>query len=135
MASLVGTWDLVESQNWDEYLKEIGVGMIMRTAASKMKPTAIISRDGNTWTLKSVSTLKTTEITGTEGVEFEEKTPDDRVVKSTIRVEGEKMIQEQRDRKTGEVVTTIVREVVDGKLVATITAGKVVCKRIYSRTA
>lgn len=72
MASLVGTWDLVESQNWEEYLKEIGVGMIMRKAATSFKPTAIISRDGNKWTLKSVSTLKTTEITATEGVEFDE---------------------------------------------------------------
>nr|WLG17460.1 fatty acid-binding protein B [Brachionus koreanus] len=134
MASLVGTWDLVDSQNWEEYLKEIGMGMIMRKAATSFKPTSIISRDGNKWTLKSVSTLKTTEITATEGVEFDEKTPDDRNVKSLIKIDGEKMIHEQRDKK-GELVTVIVREVVDGKLVATITAGKVVCKRIYSRTA
>lgn len=72
MANLVGTWDLVDSENWEEYLKEIGVGMIMRKAATSFKPTSIISRDGNMWTLKSVSTLKTTEVKATEGVEFDE---------------------------------------------------------------
>ena len=50
----------------------MGVGMVMRTAASAIKPTVVVEKNGNQWTLKTLSTLKNTELTATEGVEFEE---------------------------------------------------------------
>ena len=61
-------------------------------------------------------------------------TPDDRKVKSTIRRDGNRLVQEQKDPKSGKL-TIIVREVIDGKFVQTYTLGSVVCKRIYKRTA
>lgn len=72
MSKLVGTWDIESSENWDEYLKEIGVGFVMRKTAAGLKPTNVITNNGNQWTIKSVSTLKTTELNFTEGVEFDE---------------------------------------------------------------
>jgi hypothetical protein len=70
--SLVGTWDLESSENFDEYMKELGVGLILRKTAGSIKPTVIISNNGDSWTLKMQSTLKSSEITGTLGVEFDE---------------------------------------------------------------
>ena len=69
---LVGTWDLEESENWEEYMKEMGVGLVMRKAAASIKPTVIISNNGNQWTFKLQSTLKNSETNATEGVEFSE---------------------------------------------------------------
>jgi fatty acid-binding protein 3 len=49
-----------------------GVGLIMRKAGGSVKPTVIISNNGNQWTIKLQSTFKNSEISFTEGVEFNE---------------------------------------------------------------
>jgi fatty acid-binding protein 3 len=72
MSKLVGTWDFEASENWDEFMKELGVGLIMRKAASAIKPTVIIENNGTQWTLKTHSTLKNIDVTITEGVEHDE---------------------------------------------------------------
>ena len=46
-----------------------------------LKPDFIVSKDGDTWKMVSSSTFKTTEVSFQEGVEFDETTADDRVVK------------------------------------------------------
>jgi len=45
------------------------------------KPTTIISKEGDVFTLKTVSTFKSTEINFKLGEEFDETTADDRAVK------------------------------------------------------
>ena len=60
-------------------------------------------------------------------------TADGRKSKSIVRLDGEKLIHEQRSPETNELVTTIVREVVGDKFVQTLTAGGVKCIRTYSR--
>lgn len=72
MSKLVGVWNLVESENWDEYLKTMGVGYITRKAAGTIKPTLTISNEGNNWTLKLTSTFKNSETNFTDGVAFDE---------------------------------------------------------------
>ena len=130
---LVGTWNLESSENWEEYMKELGVGLITRKAAATIKPTVIISNNGTQWTFKMQSTLKNSEQTATEGVEFNETTIDGRESKSLVTRDGAKLIHEQRDPKTNELKTRIVREIVGDNFVQTLTAGSVVCKRIYKR--
>jgi len=44
----------------------------MRKAGGSVKPTVIISNNGNQWTIKLQSTFKNSEISFTEGVEFDE---------------------------------------------------------------
>lgn len=58
---------------------------------------------------------------------------DGRKSKTTFSMEGDKMIQIQKDPKTGEVITTITREVQGDKLVSTLQAGSVIAKRVYKR--
>lgn len=72
MSKLVGTWDLESSENWDEYMKELGVGFVTRKAAATIKPTLTITNDGTKWTLKLTSTLKNSETSFEENVEFDE---------------------------------------------------------------
>nr|KAF6378026.1 fatty acid binding protein 3 [Myotis myotis] len=58
--AFAGTWKLVDSKNFDDYMKSIGVGFATRQVASMTKPTTIIEINGDTITLKTQSTFKMT---------------------------------------------------------------------------
>ncbi len=107
--------------------------MVNRKLAAGMKPDLFVTNNGSNWSIKSVSTLKTTEVNATENVEFDEETLDGRKCKSVITNDGQRLTHVQKDASTGAVSTTIVREVVGDKLVMTLTAGSVTCKRIYKK--
>uniref|UniRef100_A0A8C6HCB0 Cytosolic fatty-acid binding proteins domain-containing protein n=1 Tax=Mus spicilegus TaxID=10103 RepID=A0A8C6HCB0_MUSSI len=79
--AFVGTWKLVSSENFDDYMKEVGVGFATRKVAGMAKPNMIISVNGDLVTIRSESTFKNTEISFKLGVEFDEITADDRKVK------------------------------------------------------
>ncbi|CAM4749713.1 unnamed protein product [Rotaria magnacalcarata] len=85
--ALNGTWEYVDGEHFDEYMKEIGVGLTTRLAAKSIKPRLIISENGGKWTVRSESSVKTTSYDFTPGVEFAETTADGRDVKSTIKFE------------------------------------------------
>ncbi|CAF4578348.1 unnamed protein product [Rotaria sp. Silwood1] len=79
--ALKGSWDYVDGENFDAYMKEIGVGMIMRMTAKGVKPRLIISENNGTWTLRTESSIKTLSSDFVPGVEFDETTADGRHVK------------------------------------------------------
>ena len=82
------------------------------------------------------SYLKTLEIKDIPTFFFSiQATPDGRKAKSTITLEGEKLIHLERDPGTHEVVSTITREVVGDKLINTFVAtkGNVTAVRRYTR--
>lgn len=57
---------------------------MMAAIGSKARPTLYVSIDGDTWTLKSESTFKSSTIHFKLGVEFDETTADDRKMKVRI---------------------------------------------------
>ncbi|MCI4392067.1 hypothetical protein PGIGA_G00141850 [Pangasianodon gigas] len=126
--AFVGTWNLKESKNFDEYMKALGVGFATRQVGSMTKPTTIISIDGDVIMLKTVSTFRNTEIKFKVGEEFDETTADDRKVKSLVTLDGNKLVHVQKwDGKE----TSLVREVDGNSLTLTLTLGDVVCTRSY----
>lgn len=80
--AFVGTWKQVDSKNFDDHMKSIGVGFAARQVTSMTKPATIIEVSGDTITVKSQSTFKNTKISFKLGVEFDETAADDRKVKS-----------------------------------------------------
>ncbi|XP_003782574.1 fatty acid-binding protein 9 [Otolemur garnettii] len=126
----LGTWKLVSSENFEEYLKELGVDAATRKLAMSMKPTIKISVNGETVNIKIESSLKNTEISFKPGEEFDETTPDNRKVKSTITLDNGTMIHVQ---KWLGKETTIKRKIVDGKMVMECTMNKVVSTRTYEK--
>ena len=91
--TLIGAWDYVsdvdrfernpsllqvDGDNFDEFMKELGVGMMMRMAAKGVKPRLVIAANGEKWSIRSESTFKTVGYDFTPGVEFNETTPDGR---------------------------------------------------------
>ncbi|KAK3511679.1 hypothetical protein QTP70_014552 [Hemibagrus guttatus] len=126
--AFVGTWNLKESKNFDEYMKALGVGFATRQVGSMTKPTTIISIEGDVITLKTVSTFKSTEIKFKLGEEFDETTADDRKVKSLVTLDGNKLVHVQ---KWEDKETSLVRELDGNNLTLTLTLGDVVSTRFY----
>ncbi|XP_043395359.1 myelin P2 protein-like isoform X1 [Chelonia mydas] len=137
----LGAWKLISSENFDSYMKELGVGFTTRKLGSLDKPSVIISINGDIITIKTESTFKNTKISFKLGEEFEETTVDDRKTMvranpsgcpakdtwSTVTVDNGSLTQVQKwDGKQ----TTIKKALVDGKMVVECTMNNVTCTRV-----
>ncbi|XP_028985995.1 cellular retinoic acid-binding protein 2a isoform X1 [Betta splendens] len=114
-----------------------GVNVMLRkiavTAASK--PLVEITQDGETMSIKTSTTVRTTHITFTVGQEFSESTVDGRPCTSFPRWETDSKISCEQTLLKGEgPKTSWTREITnDGKLILTMGADDVVCTRVYER--
>uniref|UniRef100_A0A8C7XIR8 Cellular retinoic acid-binding protein 1 n=1 Tax=Oryzias sinensis TaxID=183150 RepID=A0A8C7XIR8_9TELE len=125
-----GTWTLASSENFDDYMKAVGMGFATRQMGNITKPNLVIQvgADGLI-SMKAESTFKTTEIKFRLGEEFDETTVDGRNVKSTFTLDNGKLVQKQNwDGKT----STLEREIQDGKLIKCI-MDDVVAVRTYEK--
>ncbi|TKR72093.1 hypothetical protein L596_019606 [Steinernema carpocapsae] len=130
---LLGKWHFVSSDNFDSYLKQVGVGFITRMLAAKLKPVLEFKKDGEKWTMISTSTFKTVTVNFVLGKEFEDVTADGRNVKSMYVFKNGKLIEDQKSTEGGE--NSVIERFVDenGKLVIIMTSGDVVAKRVYQK--
>ncbi|EHB06308.1 Fatty acid-binding protein, adipocyte [Heterocephalus glaber] len=128
--AFVGTWKLTSSENFDDYMKEVGVGFATRKVAGMAKPCMIISINGDVVTIRTESTFKNTEMSFKLDQEFDEVTADDRKVKSIITLEAGALVQVQKwDGKS----TTITRRREGDKLVLDCVMNNVTATRIYEK--
>ncbi|KAK2843071.1 hypothetical protein Q7C36_011286 [Tachysurus vachellii] len=124
------TWKLIDSQNFDEYMKALGVGFATRQVGNVTKPTVVIGQEGDKVTVKTLSTFKNTEISFKLEEEFDETTADDRNVKSTVSLDGDKLVHVQKwDGKE----TKFVREIKDDKMIMTLTFEGIQAVRTYEK--
>ncbi|XP_048214692.1 fatty acid-binding protein 9 [Perognathus longimembris pacificus] len=126
----LGTWNLVSSENFDEYMKELGVNFATRNVAGLVKMSVRISVNGETVTIRTESSFTDTEISFILGQEFDETTADNRKVKSIIILDSDTMIHVQ---KWLGKETTIKRKIVAGKMVVECTMNNIVSTRIYEK--
>ncbi|XP_066590523.1 sodium/calcium exchanger regulatory protein 1 isoform X1 [Prorops nasuta] len=120
-------YKLLNSENFDEYMKALGVGLVTRKMGSTVSPVVELTESDGTYTLKTSSTFKNSEIKFKLGEEFDEETPDGRKVKSVCTLEGNKLVQVQK----GEKETTIEREFTPTEMKAIMKVDDVVCTRVY----
>nr|XP_003228451.1 PREDICTED: cellular retinoic acid-binding protein 2 isoform X2 [Anolis carolinensis] len=132
-----GHWKMKSSENFEELLKALGVNVMLRkiAVAAASKPAVEIKQDGESFYIKTSTTVRTTEINFKIGEEFEEQTVDGRPCKSLARWESDnKMVCDQRLLKGEGPKTGWTREMTnDGELILTMMADNVVCTRIYVR--
>ncbi|XP_049632949.1 fatty acid-binding protein 5-like [Suncus etruscus] len=127
---LVGRWRLTESKGFDEYMKKLGVGLALRKMGAMAKPDCIISVDGNKLSIKTESTLKTTEFSCDLGEKFEETTADGRKTQTVCSFKDGVLTQHQEwDNKE----STINRQLENGKLVVECVMNNVTCTRVYEK--
>uniref|UniRef100_A0A8D1GVQ8 Lipocalin/cytosolic fatty-acid binding domain-containing protein n=1 Tax=Sus scrofa TaxID=9823 RepID=A0A8D1GVQ8_PIG len=81
--AFMGTWKLLDSKNFHDYMKSIVVGFATRQVTNMTKPTTIIKVNGDTITIKTQ-------------MEFDETTADDRKVKSIVTMDGGKHVHVQK---------------------------------------
>ncbi|XP_054241409.1 LOW QUALITY PROTEIN: fatty acid-binding protein 5-like, partial [Indicator indicator] len=129
--AFLGKWCLISSEGFEEYMKELGVGMAMRKMGSMAKPDVYIVKDGDTITVKTESTFKTSQFSFKLGEKFEESTLDGRKTQTLISLKDDgSLIQEQEwDGKK----TIITRKLVDGQLVVECDMNGVKCVRVYQK--
>ncbi|XP_040899334.1 cellular retinoic acid-binding protein 2a [Toxotes jaculatrix] len=132
-----GTWEMKSSENFEELLKALNVNVMLRKIAVKAasKPLVEITQDGETLSIKTSTTVRTTHITFTVGQEFNEATVDGRPCTSFPRWETDNKISCEQTLLKGEgPKTSWTREITnDGKLILTMRADDVVCTRVYER--
>ncbi|XP_068218255.1 sodium/calcium exchanger regulatory protein 1 [Palaemon carinicauda] len=134
MAKIVGKYKLETSENFDEFMKALGVGLVMRKMGNTATPSVEITLEGDTYSLKTITTFKTTEIKFKLDEEFEETTADGRVVKSTIKLDGNKLIHNQvGDKEKKEKDSLLTREFTDTEMIMECKVDDVVSKRVYKR--
>merc|ERR1711878_42843 len=114
MAPITGTYTQVSCEKYEEFLKALGVGFILRKAALASTPVMTISEECGNWTMVTKTTVKSIELKFRLGEEFEEDTTDGRHCKTIVTLEGNTMTTTQRATKSGDKDVTVVRNFDDG---------------------
>ncbi|XP_077350084.1 myelin P2 protein-like [Lithobates pipiens] len=127
---LLGCWKLISSENFDEFMKALGVDMTTRMLASRLKPDVIISKNGDCWCIKTVSSFNTTELCFKLNEEFDEDTADKRKCKTIFTLKDGKLIQNQ---KWNGKESNITREVQNGQMLTDCIYENVKCHRVYEK--
>ncbi|KAG7168329.1 Sodium/calcium exchanger regulatory protein 1-like 1, partial [Homarus americanus] len=78
MAPIAGKYTLDSSENFDEFMKALGVGMMLRKLGQTSKPTVELTEKDGEWNMKTSTAMKTTEIKFKIGQEIDESTFDGR---------------------------------------------------------
>nr|XP_045226144.1 cellular retinoic acid-binding protein 2-like [Macaca fascicularis] len=137
MPNFSGNWKIIRSENFKDLLKVLGVNVMLRktAVAAVSKPVVEIKQEGDTFYIKTSTTVCTTEINFKVGEELEEQTVDGRPCKSPVKRESEnKMFCEQKLLKGEGPKTSWTRELTnDRELILTMRADDVVCTRVYVR--
>ena len=84
MAALLGDWKLTSSENFEEVMKAMGVGLVTRKLANTTKPNVKFTQNGDEWVFTTSSAIKTTVVKFKLNEEFDEETADGRKVKVII---------------------------------------------------
>ncbi|KAG9345420.1 hypothetical protein JZ751_009967 [Albula glossodonta] len=125
-----GTWKMKSSENFEDLLKTLGVNVMLRkiAVAAASKPSVEITQDGETMSITTSTSVRTTHVTFTVGQAFDETT-------SYPHWETDSKIScEQKLQKGEGPKTSWTREITnDGALILTMKADDVVCTRVYHR--
>lgn len=114
MTKLLGHWKLYSSDNkWDDYMKTMGVNIILRKVGNSITSCEEIKQTDDLWELLITSTFKNAHLKFKLEEEFDETTLDGRKCKSTFAVEGDDLVHYQKGLKPGEVGSKITRSRVD----------------------
>lgn len=125
-----GTYALVSSENFTEFLKAMDMNAVQRKAAELVKPSIVVKVDGNRWNLKQTSKIHTTEMVFELGVPRHIKTPKGNEVISVITKEGDTLVEK---RSGDEKPMTTLREFTGSQLKVTLTLGDVTCVRTFEK--
>jgi len=134
MVQMEGTFLRTEEKDYDKFLAAVGVGFLLRKAATASTPTMTISKSGDKWTMVTATTLKKIELVFELGVPFDETTTDGRDVTTTVTKEGDnKLITVQKPKKAGGKEIEVTRIFTDDGIKVAMKCGDVVSDQYFKR--
>merc|ERR1712154_181855 len=126
-----GKYQLTKSENFEEFMKALGVGLVTRKLGNKSSPTITVTEENGLYTFKQESLVKTSEIKFKIGEEFEELTADGRKVMSKMTLTAPNVMVHEMKGTEGGKDSTCIREFLPEKLTAVCTVDDIVTTRVY----
>uniref|UniRef100_A0A0N5A9D8 FABP domain-containing protein n=1 Tax=Syphacia muris TaxID=451379 RepID=A0A0N5A9D8_9BILA len=119
----VGHWKLIESENFEAYLKVL---LAFRSVE--------VTRTGGHWTLKTAALFKEYEMEFDLGVEFIETTVDGRKMQCIFYFQEDgKLVQKETKIKEGDKDSTMIRWIEGDKMIMLVRSGDVESRRVYQK--
>jgi len=130
---LVGKYRMESSEKFDDFMRALGVGMVRRKLAGSVVPVNVIEIDDNdTYTIRTLTNVRNSEITFRLGEPFVEDTLDGRKANTTATRKGNLLTLTQRGNP-GEKDTLMTREVKGDTMHMELIVDDIVCTRVYKR--
>lgn len=129
-----GTWDIVTNENLEGYMVALGIDFATRKIANMLKPQKVIEQDGNSFTIKTLTTFKNYSCSFKIGEEFEEVTKglDNRKCQSTVNWDSDKLVCVQIGEKKNRGWTHWIE---GDQLFLEMQCEDQVCKQSYKKSA
>merc|ERR1712126_403151 len=102
MDAFKGKFDRTTEEKYEDLLKLLNVGYLLRKAATVSNPVVDITECAGVWTITSSTTLKSMELKFKLNEEFDETTADGRDVKTLVTFEDNKIVAMQKDKNSNE---------------------------------
>ena len=131
-SNFAAKWKLVSSENLEEFLKKIGMNIVKRKIAVKVKPENEIKLTDKGFTFIVRSTVKNSEDTYEWGKVQDDADPVGEKGTQVWKMEGDEMVGEFTYEKSGLKIV-IVRKIVEGKMVQTMTLDGLECVRVFEK--
>ncbi|KAM7344392.1 fatty acid-binding protein-like [Cochliomyia hominivorax] len=125
---------LKKSDNFDAYMKELGVGLTLRKMGNTLISQCLLERnmDDDTYTFTLETPYQKSCIHFKLDQPFKEATLDNREVKTICHLEDNNIfVQEQKPLAGGGQPTRIVRSYVGDEMIVDLTVGDVKAVRVY----
>ena len=132
---LPGRYLMESSENFDDFMKALGVGMIKRKLANSVIPINEIEiADSGEYTIRTVTTVRTSEIVFKLNEPFTEDTIDGRKTQTMpTRIGNFLKLDQKGDKSKGEKDSVMTRDLVGDIITMKLIVDNVVCTRIYKR--
>ncbi|XP_061074092.1 retinol-binding protein 2-like [Conger conger] len=127
-----GRWEMESNENFEEYMKTLDIDFATRKIGLHLTQTKVFVQNGDKFETNTLSTFRNYEVNFTVGEEFEEKTKglDNRVVKTLVVWDGDKLVCTQK----GEKANRGWKHWIEGdKLHLDLTCGDVVCHQVFKK--
>uniref|UniRef100_A0A8C5MEG1 Retinol binding protein 1 n=1 Tax=Leptobrachium leishanense TaxID=445787 RepID=A0A8C5MEG1_9ANUR len=131
-ANFNGTWVMEKNENFEGYMKALDIDFATRKIAVHLTQTKEIVQEGDNFKTRTLSTFRNYEVDFTVGVEFEERTKglDDRIVKTLVSWDGDKLVTVQKGEKNNRGW----KQWIEGdKLYLEITCENEVCFQVFKK--
>lgn len=134
MVEIAGTYNHERNENLDEYFKAIGVPYIGRKMMAMSNPRLEVENNGEKWTIRNISAMRTSSLTFSLGVEYEESMPSGDKLKNVTNLEGNSLVTNSTSPNGSKIIRRYDFTPGGATLTMTHEESGQVAKRFYNRT-